>query len=322
MLGSHLKVGSIAGWGENAMTSGSERSTRKKWAKHLGSTTLLAGVLATGQPATANPVISDIINRAMARAATTASRREDAEMPAALILAPAGHGGEIVLAGHSSHSSHKSHSSHRSATTRETSAVPDTTTNVTTKPDDKHITLKDGSQIIARVTFNGNKALLTGKYCQIEVPKEIVKKIKPVPQTLDLQQLTTGRYIVIFKRGNELRADVEKHESSLRLITGSKSRLVPKDSVEKLIRLQEPIQEFGADEEFYCVVTLRDGSKLRGKASLDKNTQQYTLRSRYAAVTLKKDAVFCFEKVENVFVNNHAPQKSPSNADTADTKQE
>ena len=311
------------------MASSVKKSSRKRWAKHLGGATLVAGALVGGQTAVANPLISDILNRATARAVAAATRREDAEMPAALVLAPADNGGEFLLAGHRSHSSHKSHSSHRSSTTRETNAVSDSKTNAApkhknnhTQPGDKLITLKDGSQLIAHATFNGTRALLACKYCQIEVSKKDVKKIKAAPKVVDLQKITAGRCIVKFKRGNEVRADGEIQESSFRLITGSKSRLIPKDGIEKLIRLQEPIKELNSPEECYCVVTLRDGSMLRGKARLDEDTGKYTLRNRFATVTLDKDSVYCIEKVDKVVVMKDASGDSPSTAETADTKKE
>lgn len=316
------------------MTRGSGRSARKKWAKHLGSATLVAGALATGQPAAAHPVISDILNRAMARAATALTRREDVEMPAALVLAPASHGAEIILAGHSSH---KSHSSHRSATTRapkdaraksktNTSDKPGTTrhnsrqTIATVRSGDSLIKLRDGSRLVGRTAANDDGVTVMCKCLSLGIGKEDIASTLPAPIAIDLEKLTSGRCIVQFSNGNELRTDVVEHESTISLIAGARKSSVSKSRVSKLIHLGEPTEKWEEKEAGYCVVTLRDGSILRGKVWKEEGGDRYMFQNRYGTMRLATGSIFCFEKVEKVSRNYKKRAGPPTETDIQHTE--
>ncbi len=323
------------------MASGSEGSSRKKWAKRLGGATFVAGILATQQPAAAHPAISDLLNRAMARAATASSRREDAEMPAALVLEPAGHGGDIILVGHRSHASHVSH---RSATyprkkgaqfspyRNSLGAKANAAGNVPAKrqnsrqtivavPDgDKIIKLKDGSRLVGRTKALKGRVTVKSKYLSIEVGKREIVSTLAAPAKIDLEKLTAGRCIVKFANGNELRTDAQEQERKIVLIDGPRKRSVPKSRVSRLIHLGEPTRKWGATEKAYCVVTLRDGSVLRGEVWKEKSGGQYMFQNRYGNTRLAKESVFCFEKVEKVFTSRKARVKASAKADKQHTE--
>jgi hypothetical protein len=328
-------------------------SMRKKWAKRLGTATFAAGILASQQTAVANPTIADLLNRAMTRAAATSSRREDVQMPVALVLEPAGQGSKILFAGHRSHSSHRSHRSHTSHLSGTSSRTADTqpstkntispgdkaspTKNtrvesqgsqdlvVTTRSGDKIVTLKDGSRLVGRPTANKKQVAVICKYLSLEVKKRDVVSTLAAPRHMDLVKLSNGRCIIKFSNGKELRTNAEERDKTIVLLDGNNKRTVPKSRVSKLIHLGKPTQDWNKTEDAYCVVTLRDGSVLRGKICKQQDKDQYLLKNRFGDMRLAKESVFCFQKVEKVFSNDKtrtkgAPKPGKTNEVKADTR--
>ena len=184
---------------------------------------------------------------------------------------------------------------------------------------DKLVLLKDGSRLIGYTTSNKDRVEVVCPCGRIVVARSEVKSVLPAPKKVDLEELTTGRCLVKFANGREVRSDAEIRDEKISLVDESKQQTISLDRVSKVIRLGEPKKTWTAKKAQYCVVTLNNGSVLRGKISSDKAggaENPLVLQANFGVVRLANADVFCFETVESVFVNKKVVETQDATATT------
>ena len=135
----------------------------------------------------------------------------------------------------------------------------------------------------------------------LKVEKQQVRGLQQLSGKPKLEEQTSARYVVLLDGDRQIRADIEVKGEVFMLQTTSSTFAMPKSKVERIIKLSECISKLTADETAWYVVTLRDGSELRGKVTQDGD--KYVITCRWGKVTVDVTDVFCLQKVDRVFIN-------------------
>ncbi len=310
----------------------------RKWLGRAGSATVAAGIILAQHPASANPVIQRLLEQATTRSVAVSSRREDVQLPDALVIEPAATGG-VILAGHRSHSSHSSHSSHRSSSSYDSHAshtshrsaassssyspsvpysppartipatsTPDTSRSRTSrstytppqvKPEKWGVSLKDGSWLIGDMKKGVEHTNIECSFGIVQVPTSAVKGTKAKSIGTGDAAAASGRYVIVIDGDQEYRADAEETGGHYEFRVNGIKRTVPKLEVDRAIRLSDPKPKPEPSPSLWYIITLKDGSEIRGQVSREENG--YLLKFRYGEIRVKSDDVRSFEVATIVY---------------------
>lgn len=173
------------------------------------------------------------------------------------------------------------------------------------------VRFQDGSTVIGDLKTAGEQATLTGKYGTLTVKAESIRTFWKTSRDVSPEKNLIGRYLVLLRAGNELRGNVKKDGEDFVVTWNSNKMTVAKQDIRKIITLAQPVKTLPAeiDKASWYVVTLKDGSALRG--TVTRGGDGYTITFRFGELKVKPDDVFAFEKVEHVFANPAPAAGSP-----------